>query len=289
MTQQLLAKPAKKHYQQILQKQTVIGSDDYLLIFNIGNNASSDVYVSHKKKFGASVGIDVRVIEDDYLTAQDLITDIKAYNKDDACKGMIIQLPLPDHLYQQTDLICANVDPIKDVDGLGGVLPGLSQIGVIDFLPATPGGVMSLLSYYELDNFKGKTVALLGQSNLFGKPLAPALMNRGATVLSCNSKSPQDLVKSYCQKADYIIVCTGVIHLIDQSYIGPNSDQIIIDVGYGHLDGKAVGDVNYDAVVDKVKSITPVPGGVGPMTVVQIFLNMVWLQQNKETIQSFVS
>jgi methylenetetrahydrofolate dehydrogenase (NADP+)/methenyltetrahydrofolate cyclohydrolase len=138
----------------------------------------------------------------------------------------------------------------------------LSEIGLIDFIPATPRAVFSLLNHYKLDDFHGKMVAILGQSNIVGKPLVLECIKRGATVYTCNVDTPVEEIKAMTKQSAYIISCTGKVHLVDESFIRDDKSQIIVDVGYGHIDGKPVGDVNIEKIAEKVSSYTPVPGGV---------------------------
>jgi len=127
-------------------------------------------------------------------------------------------------------------------------------------VPATPRAVFHLLEQYQLADFKGKTVAVLGQSNIVGKPLAMECIKRGGTVYSCNSSTPAEEIRAICTRSDYIISCTGRVHLVDSAFVRDDQTQIIVDVGYGHIDGKPVGDVKIDEVADKISAYTPVPG-----------------------------
>ncbi len=271
----------------------------YIAILFFGDNEWSKVYVQRKQKYGEDIGIPVAVFGqykkaefpiahtfddisiylqqqyDSILKVRDLISFLN-YDKD--CVGIVVQLPLPPELKEYEAEILSAIAPQKDIDGLSGVVSGLSQCGIVDFLPATPKAILTLLNHYKLDNFKGKTIAILGQSNLIGKPLALACIQRWATVYSCNIDTPQDEIKSQCQKADYIIACTGHLHLVDESYIWANKNQIIVDVWYGHINGKAAGDVQTDNIADKVAAYSPVPGGVGPLTIASLFDNIFVLQ-----------
>ena len=132
-------------------------------------------------------------------------------------------------------------------------------MGLLNFLPATAESVMSLLHFYDCGDMEGKTVAIIGQSNLLGKPLAVHVMNLGATVYTFNGSSDQEEMKKLCQQSDYIISSTGVVHLVNQEFVRDDQSQILVDVGYGYKDGKAVGDIDFTTVVDRVKGITPVP------------------------------
>jgi methylenetetrahydrofolate dehydrogenase (NADP+)/methenyltetrahydrofolate cyclohydrolase len=274
----------------------------YIAILFFGDNSGSKIYVQRKQAYGEEIGIPVAVFGQ-YKKAEFPIShtfdDISIYlqqqydsifkirdlinflNFDKDCVGIIVQLPLPAELKQYESEILSAISPLKDIDGLSGVAEGLSQSGIIDFLPATPKAVLTLLNHYKLDTFKGKTIAILGQSNIVGKPLALACIQRWATVYSCNIDTPQAEIKANCQKADYIIACTGHVHLIDESYIWTNKNQIIVDVWYGHIDGKAAGDVQTDKIADKVFAYSPVPGGVGPLTIASLFDNIFVLQAVK--------
>jgi len=271
----------------------------YIAILFFGDNSGSKIYVQRKQTYGEEIGVPVAVFGqykkaefpiahtfDDisiYLQQQyDSIFKIRDLinflNFDKDCVGIIVQLPLPEELKQYESEILSAISPLKDIDGLSGVAEGLSQSGIIDFLPATPKAVLTLLNHYKLDTFKGKTIAILGQSNIVGKPLALACIQRWATVYSCNIDTPQAQIKSQCQQADIIIACTGHVHLVDESYIWANKNQIIVDVWYGHIDGKAAGDVQTDKIADKVATYSPVPGGVGPLTIASLFDNIFVLQ-----------
>lgn len=190
---------------------------------------------------------------------------VEQANTDDACLGIVVQLPLSPQLQPHQATILTAVAPHKDLDGLGGVLFGLSATGHLTFIPATPKAVLEMLRYYSLDAVQGQTVALLGQSNLTGKPLAVELMNRGATVCSFNAESDQVLMKEVCAKSDIIISATGVVHLLDASFFSdPDAlrQKVLLDVGRGIKDGKAVGDIDREFFQDRVHAITPVPGGI---------------------------
>lgn len=261
-------------------------SDHYLAIIRLGNNESSHVYVSKKQGYGAKVGLQVRIYgqSESMTTLEHVLGTIDHLSQDTNCIGMLLQLPLPWAFSLETERLCACVQPSKDVDGLGWIISGLSGQWIIDFLPATPAAVLSLLEYYGHKQWEGRLVAILGQSNLTGKPLAWELMKRWAAVFSCNHHTDQSIVKKMCQSAEYVISCTGKVHLIDKSFLRSDGSQVVVDVGYGHKDGKAVGDVDFDVVVDTVQAITPVPWWVGPVTVAQLFENTLYLYENRKKI-----
>jgi len=285
---------------QLIQKtQEVFGDKKvYMAIIFVWENSASHAYVWFKKKFGESVGIGVEIFgqnmetnfdhltkqkivaNNQNLTAENLIKLIQFLNTDSACVWIIVQLPLPDPLRGDTAKITQYIDPSKDIDAMWGMIYGMDSFGTIDFLGATPQAAMTLLKTYNLDNVRGKTVSIVGQSNLIGKPLATHLMKKGATVLSFNSKSPKEQMYDLCQQSDYIFACTGVIHVVDENYINDKKNQIIVDIGYGYLDGKPVGDVQLEQIKDKVAAYTPIPGGVWPLTVANLFANIFVLHEH---------
>lgn len=275
----------------------------YLAIAFFGDNSSSKTYVALKKKYGEDVWINVEIfgqIDDQetkdpvlklyknetYDTSAKMIELIHYLNYDSKCIWIIVQLPLPEKFMADKEKILATIAPSKDVDGLAGVVNWLSEIWLINFVPATPRAVFVLLDSYGLGDLKWKSVAVIGQSNLVWKPLIMEAIKRWASVMSFNEFADPKLVQEMCKKSDYIFSCTGQVHLVNQNYISENKTQIIVDVGYGHKDGKAVGDVDFDSVSDKVSHITPVPGWVGPITVACIFDNIFVLQNYKNQLKS---
>ncbi len=279
---------------QLTQKtQQVFGSQKvYMAIIFVWDNSASAAYVGFKKQFGEDIGIGVEIFgqgtETEFthlqekklkansqkLMTEDIIDLINFLNTDPACVGIIVQLPLPDPLRENTSKITQHIDPSKDIDAMGGMIYGMDSFWTIDFLGATPQAAMTLLKAYNLDNVWGKTVSIVGQSNLIGKPLATHLMKKWATVLSFNSKSPKEQSYALCKQSDYIFACTGVVHVVDAQYINNENNQIIVDIGYGYKDGKPVGDVQLDIIKDKVAAYTPIPGGVWPLTVASLFENI---------------
>lgn len=272
--------------------------DKYLAIVFLWDNAASKTYVAKKKKLWETIGMRVEIFgqgeeffsndeglqfyqNQQYDSVPKVLDLINYLNYDKDCVGIIVQLPLPKKFQAEHAKILSSVQPHKDVDGLGGVINGLSRVGIIDFLPATPRAVIELMKHYNYDILKGKTVAILGQSNLVGKPLATELMKMWATVYITNASNNPEKTKAACQSVDYIVSATGQIHLVDESFLCKEKDQILIDVGYGFKDGKPVGDVNIEKIKDKVHAYTPVPGGVGPITVACLFKNIVNLQRWK--------
>ena len=226
-------------------------------------------------------------INQKYDTVGKVMELIRYLNHDDECVGIIIQLPLPEQFEEYKEQLLAAITPQKDLDGLGGVILWLSEMWLVDFISATPKAVVYILEKYDLDDFTGKTVAILWQSNIVGKPLVLECIKRGATVYTCNSSTPVDEIKMIAKQSDYIISSTGKVHLVDADFVRDDKSQIIVDVGYGHIDGKPVGDVNIDLIKDKVAAYTPVPGGVGPLTVACLFANVFVLQEYSDVLKPY--
>ncbi len=215
-----------------------------------------------------------------------LITQL---NTDEDCIWIMIQLPLPKALQAHKEALLASINPLKDIDGLGGIMSGLSAIDLIDFLPATPKAVIEVLATYDLNDLKWKKIVIIGQSNLIGKPLAIECMKRWGTVSCFNSLSDQEYLKNICKQSDIIISCTGVIHLVNAEFVREDQSQIVIDVGYGHdKSGKAVGDVDIESIKDKVFAYTPLPWGIWPLTIASLFSNIFVLQDLKEQLKDIL-
>lgn len=261
----------------------------YLAIIFIGVDNPSHVYVNLKRNYAEELGIGCNIFgqgKETLTSATAILTLIQQLNADPNCIGIICQLPLPDTLQAERDEICAAVHPLKDIDGLGGIINGRHQMGLLSFQPATARAVLELWDFYQLGSMKGKKIAIIGQSNVVGKPLAIECVLRGANVSTFTEVDTKKEIATQTKQSDVIISCTGEIHLIDKEFINPNGEQIIIDVGYGFLNGKAVGDVKFDEVEPLVKHITPVPGGIGPLTVVSLFSNVFHLQKQKKLIET---
>ncbi len=298
--------------QELIHKRATFFGDRkaYVAIIFLGDDYSSATYVKHKKAYGESIWLPVIVfgqnhqaeydrnqagkfddvgiyINQNYDSIWKIMELVRYLNHDDECVGIIIQLPLPQQFEPYKEQLLAAITPQKDLDGLGGVIVWLSEMGLIDFIPATPKAVLYLLEQYKLDDFGGKTVAILWQSNIVGKPLVLECIKRGATVYTCNSQTPVEEIKTIIKNSAYIISSTGKVHLIDQSFLRDDKTQIVVDVGYGHIDGKPVGDVNIDAIKDKVAAYTPVPGWVWPLTVACLFDNVFVLQSYADVLKPY--
>jgi len=258
-----------------LQKQRNITPG--LAVILVGNDPASATYVGSKAKSCKNAGIYSVVHEMPDTIPQDEILDIiDRMNENPNLDGILVQLPLPKHI--DTTLILDAINPAKDVDGFHPYNVGRMVSNLDAFLPATPFGVMRLFEEYNID-VVGKNVCVIGASDIVGKPMASLLINAKATVSVCNSKT-KDL-KAHTLMADIICVGTGVVNLITADMV--KEDAIIIDIGINRLDtGKLVGDVDFHNVKDKCSYITPVPGGVGPMTIAMLLKNTVKAASNRK-------
>ena len=252
-----------------------------LAIVIVGHNPASETYVTNKIKACGEVGIEAEKIafEAD-ITEQQLLAEVNRLNHDATIDGFIVQLPLPEHISETT--IMSAIDRRKDVDGLTPENVGRTVQGLPSIISATPRGIRELLAYYQIPT-EGRHVVVIGRSNIVGKPIAMLLMQRpylslpsmsaaslgDATVTICHSKT-RDL-KSICLTADIIIVAAGCPKLLTADMV--KEGVTIIDVGINRVDGKLVGDVDFENVAPKAAYITPVPGGVGPMTIVSLLQN----------------
>lgn len=252
-----------------------------LAIVIVGHNPASETYVANKIKACGEVGIEAEKIafEAD-ITEQQLLAEVSRLNHDAAIDGFIVQLPLPEQISETT--IMSAIDRRKDVDGLTPENVGRTVQGLPSIISATPRGIRELLAYYQIPT-EGRHVVVIGRSNIVGKPIAMLLMQRpylslpsmsaaslgDATVTICHSKT-RDL-KSICLTADIIIVAAGCPKLLTADMV--KEGVTIIDVGINRADGKLVGDVDFENVAPKAAYITPVPGGVGPMTIVSLLQN----------------
>ena len=248
-----------------------------LAVILVGNDPASATYVGSKAKSCKNAGIYSVVHEMPDTIPQDEILDIiDRMNKNPNLDGILVQLPLPKHI--DTTLILEAIDPAKDVDGFHPYNVGRMVSNLDAFLPATPYGIMRIFEEYKID-VVGKNVCVVGASDIVGKPMASLLINAKATVEVCNSKT-KDL-KAHTLVADIICVGTGVVNLITADMV--KEDAIIIDIGINRLDtGKLVGDVDFHNVKDKCSYITPVPGGVGPMTIAMLLKNTVKAASNRK-------
>ena len=252
------------------------GKTPKLVVIIVGEDAASHIYVKNKEKAAQRIGIDSETV---YLpketTEEELLRYIHHYNSMMEVNGILVQTPLPNHIC--ADKVLEAIDPRKDVDGFHALSVGKMILELGGFVPATPLGVMRLLQEYKID-LVGKDCVVVGASNIVGKPLASLLLNAGATISVCHIHTKD--VKSYTQNADIVFVGVGKPNLITQDMI--KEGAVVVDIGINRLaSGELVGDVDYENVAPKCSYITPVPGGVGPMTIAMLLQNTLQSAKTK--------
>ncbi len=246
---------------ELIEKINGFDKKPTLVVIQVGDREDSNIYIRNKIKFGKEIGVEVKLKKfSESIEEGDLLNEIEKLNADKNVDGIIVQLPLPKNL--DTKKIINSVSVKKDADGLSD----LSE----NVIPATARGVMNMLDFYEIE-IKNKKVAVIGQGILAGRPISSELEKRGAEVFRCdiNTKGIREIAK----KCDILISATGKPNLITNEFV--NEKQVIVDVGINKVGGKLVGDVNFAEVEPLVHAITPVPGGVGPLTVACLFQNLL--------------
>ena len=255
----------KEEHDKIKEK---IGRSAGLAVIIVGENAASQVYVRNKIWACEKVGFyseNIKLPEN--ITQEELLCEIRKLNEDKKIDGILVQLPLPKHIDELK--VINEIASSKDVDGFHTENIGKMMIGdKTGFLPCTPYGIMQMLEEYKIE-LLGKDAVIVGRSNIVGKPLALLLIQSGATVQVCNSKTKN--LSEKLQKADIVVAAVGVPKLIKGRDIKENA--VVIDVGINRVDGKLCGDVDFDEIFEKASFITPVPGGVGPMTIASLIKN----------------
>jgi methylenetetrahydrofolate dehydrogenase (NADP+)/methenyltetrahydrofolate cyclohydrolase len=272
---------------EVLKSQGVYPSLGAILV---GDNPASKIYVGMKEKECVKLGInlDVRRFEKD-LPQNDVIKNIEEFNNNKDISGILVQLPLPPHLNESEILM--SINPEKDVDGLHPINFGKLLYGEPKFIPCTPAGILEILNYEKIDTV-GKNVVIVGRSNIVGKPIAALLMrkaeNANATVTVCHTKT-KDL-SHFTKQADILIAAMGDPERISGEMV--KEGVIVIDVGQNRVSDSSlekgyriVGDVHFESVEKKAKAITPVPGGVGPLTIVMLLKNTIWAAKNLHNAQ----
>ena len=261
---QLYRDEIKKEIDSIKLKNNKVPS---LSVILIGDYAPSQIYVKNKEKSAKEVGINSEVIKySKDVSEQEVLNKIKELNDNDAVSGILVQLPLPPQINKEK--IINAINPLKDVDGFHPINVGNLSSGYNAIVPCTPLGCLLLIKKIE-PSLTGKHAVIIGRSNLNGKPMAQLLLRENCTVTIVHSKT-KDL-KIECLKADILVAAVGVPNLVKSDWV--KKDSIVIDVGINKVGDKIVGDVEYDTVKDKVRAITPVPGGVGPMTIACLLKN----------------
>ncbi|HII36127.1 MAG TPA: bifunctional 5,10-methylenetetrahydrofolate dehydrogenase/5,10-methenyltetrahydrofolate cyclohydrolase [Nitrosopumilaceae archaeon] len=261
----------KERVRKAVQELKSEGITPCLATILVGENLASATYVKNKQKGCAEVGI---ITKDHKLpesfSQQEMNSLVDLLNKDHSVHGILIQLPLPKQLDEFSTI--SRISPIKDVDGLTPYNVGLLSSGKAILKPCTPSGIMEMFDYYKID-LAGKHAVIINRSNLVGKPLYHLLLEKNATVTTCHSKTQN--LKEHCQNADILITAIG-----DRTKFILTADMVkegavVIDVGISRENGKIAGDTDYEEIVKKASFVTPVPGGVGPMTVAMLLKNTV--------------
>lgn len=249
-----------------------------LVVIQVGNNEASNVYIKQKSNMCEYVGYEYEHIKlENSVTEEDVINVINRLNNDEKVTAILVQLPLPDGM--DTNKIVNSISPKKDVDGLTDLNNGMLFHGKDTLYSCTPYGVMELLDRYDI-SVSGKNVVIVGRSDLVGKPMAMMMLDRDATVTVCHSKTKN--LKEFTKNADILVVAVGKPNLITEDMI--SDGVVILDVGINRTDTGLCGDVLFDSVKDKCSYITPVPGGVGQMTVAMLSKNVLKaykMQMNK--------
>ena len=261
---QLLRDEIKKEIESLKSKNNKIPS---LTVILIGDFVPSQIYVKNKERNAKEVGINsdvIRYAKD--ISEQEVLKKIKELNNNEAVSGILVQLPLPPQINKEK--IINAINPLKDVDGFHPINVGNLSSGYNATVPCTPLGCLLLIKKIE-PNLSGKHAIIIGRSNLNGKPMAQLLLKENCTVTIVHSKT-KDL-KTECLKADILVAAVGVPNLVKSDWV--KKDSIVIDVGINKVGDKIVGDVEFETVKEKAKAITPVPGGVGPMTIACLLKN----------------
>lgn len=249
----------------VLKEQGIVPG---LAVIIVGEDPASKVYVANKEKACEQIGMkSLKYALPESTTNEALLALIDKLNHDDTVSGILCQLPLPRHLNEKA--VIEAIDPAKDVDAFHPVNVGRIMTGDYDFLPCTPAGIMEMLAYENID-IEGKTCVVIGRSNIVGKPMSMLLLHKNGTVTICHSRTKN--LKEVCASADILVAAVGRANFVKADMV--KEGAVVIDVGINRLDnGKLCGDVDFAQVEPKASYITPVPGGVGPMTIATLMKN----------------
>ncbi|HEM3705153.1 TPA: bifunctional methylenetetrahydrofolate dehydrogenase/methenyltetrahydrofolate cyclohydrolase [Streptococcus suis] len=236
-----------------------------LVVILVGENPASQVYVRNKERSALAAGFKSEVVRvPDKISESDLLDLIERYNQDDEWHGVLVQLPLPAHISEEKVLLA--IDPDKDVDGFHPTNMGKFWSGHPVMIPSTPAGIMEMFKEYQIE-LEGKSALVIGRSNIVGKPMAQLLLDANATVTIAHSRTKN--LPDLARQADILVVAIGRGHFVTKEFVKPGA--VVIDVGMNRDEnGKLIGDVKYDEVSEVASYITPVPGGVGPMTITML-------------------
>lgn len=249
-----------------------------LAVIIVGEDPASKVYVANKKKACEALGI----ISEEYAlpestTEEELLALVNELNNKKSINGILCQLPLPKHLDEK--LIINSILPEKDVDAFHPHNVGRIMIGDYDFVPCTPAGIMEMLAYENIET-EGKTCVVIGRSNIVGKPMGMLLLHKNGTVTICHSRTKN--LKEVCLGADILVAAVGRANFVTGDMVKPGA--VVIDVGMNRVDDKLCGDVDFENVKEKASAITPVPGGVGPMTIAMLMQNTLTAAKRQNNI-----
>lgn len=256
--------------------KTRLGRPARLVVIIVGNDPASHIYVSHKEKTSIELGIRGETLRFDESTEPETVRlKVEELNRDETVDGILIQRPLPKQFNENEVLLW--VHPSKDVDAFHPETVGRLSVGLPGFAPCTPAGVMRLLEHYNYA-VAGKTACVIGRSNIVGKPLAQLLLRADATVILAHSKTKN--LKEIAASADFLFVAIGKPKFVDASYVKPGA--VVVDIGISKdAHGKTVGDVDFDSAATKAAAVTPVPGSVGPMTILLLMENTLTAAERK--------
>ena len=264
----------KTQVEELNKKGVTVG----LAVIIVGEDPASRVYVANKKRACEALGI----ISEEYAlpentTQDELLKLIDTLNRKKSINGILCQLPLPNHLDES--IVINSILPEKDVDAFHPQNVGKIMLGDYDFVPCTPAGIMEMLEYEHID-ITGKNCVVIGRSNIVGKPMSMLLLHKNGTVTVCHSKTKN--LKSICAGADILIAAVGKAGFVTADMV--KEGAVVIDVGINRVDGKLYGDVDFDSVKEKCLAITPVPGGVGPMTIAMLMQNTLTAAKKQNNI-----
>ncbi len=265
-----IAEEIKEELKQKVTKQKEEGIQITLAVIQVGNDPASSVYVGNKKKACEYIGINSLSYElVESTTQEELLALVEKLNQDKSVNGILVQLPLPSHINE--DLVIKTIDPAKDVDGFHPQSVGALSIGQKGFISCTPAGVIQLLKRSGIE-LEGKECVIIGRSNIVGKPMALLMLRENATVTVCHSRTRN--LKEVAKRADILIVAIGKPLFVTKEFV--KDGAVVIDVGiHRDANNKLCGDVDFQDVLEQVSAITPVPGGVGPMTIAMLMNNCV--------------
>ncbi|QLY40442.1 bifunctional methylenetetrahydrofolate dehydrogenase/methenyltetrahydrofolate cyclohydrolase FolD [Hujiaoplasma nucleasis] len=250
------------------------GKKPHLVVILIGDDPASETYVASKERSSKAVGIKSTIIKKESSIKEDELIDlIQELNSDNSVHGILLQLPIPKHIDEEK--VINLIEPKKDVDGFSNHHVARLNKGLEALVPCTPLGIMELLKAYQID-IEGKHAVVMGRSQIVGKPMASLLLKANATVTITHSRTKD--MKEITKQADILVVAIGKAKMVDESYV--KEGAVLIDVGISRIDGKLYGDIDFDSVKNKASYITPVPGGVGPMTIAMLLKNTVTCFKN---------